>query len=194
MAVQRHQECIAELLQESQKAKALEYALTIEDDLKRCFARVNKISDACDAWLTDSDDPSKYTLDARSGDIEVIYEDFDGEYPSGAPKSTRKRDKLSTLLDCVTPTGRKILLAESKYSDPRKLVLDSANTLNGAIDRLAKLTGAYQEKRENERDKLNNREILVEALYIIYNTSDQPKTREEIVIEVDDSLRAVNNV
>jgi hypothetical protein len=193
-SVERHQQCIAELLQETQKAKAAEYAMAINDELRRCFVRVNKISDACDEWLTDPDDAGKYTLDARTGEIDVIYEKQEGEYQDGSPRWVKKRATLSVLLGEVENKDLRVLSVESKTADPRKLILDTANTMNGSIDRLAKLTGAYQVDRSNEHDRRDNREIVIEALFILSQRSDEPKTHEEIVEEVDKSMRAVNSV
>jgi hypothetical protein len=216
-SVQRHQECIAELLQGAQRMKAAEFAETINDQMQRVFNRTNLLYDACHEWLTDPEDPRRYTLDARTGDIDVIYEQEEGTYQDGSPRWVKKRATLSVLLGEVESARAdgaarlRVVAAESKTADPRSLILETAKTLNGSIDRLAKLTGAYQEKRANQHDKHENRETLIQALHLLYAASNEAAEMEKaaerlrelyatpqedwyelLARECDESLRAVN--
>lgn len=193
-AVFRHQQCIIQALQDASKATIERTQTVIEKEIDQVFVYVNKMFRACNQWLTDPDNPDEFTLDARTSEIEVIYDEEDGEYASGETKYKKMRAKLSTLLADIDAPGRNIIRTESKVADPRSLILETAKTLNGSIDRLAKLTGAYQEKRSNEHDRRNNREILIEALMILYSAKGQPKTRDDVEQEVNESMRAVNAV
>jgi hypothetical protein len=193
-SVRRHQKCIAQAIEEGRKARQLRTAETIDRELEACLLFAGKLRSACDKWLTDPECPDEFTLDPRTGEIDVIYEEEDGEYANGETKYKKKRGKLSLLLQEVTSSGRHILTTEAKSADPRKLILDAIDTINKLIDKVARLTGSYQVERSNEHDKRDNREILIEALFIIYIARGEPKEREEIVNEVDESMRAVNSV
>lgn len=193
-SLRRHHACIAEALEALRNERKLKSARATDDELERCFVNVNKLFDACDDYLTDPDNPERYTLSPRTSDIDIIYEEEVGEYNDGTPIYKKKRAKLSQLLAEIDQAGRNLVGTEYKISDPRKLILEAADTLSGLIDRLAKLKGEYQEKRQNEHDKRERREVLIEALLIIYAAKGESKTRQEIVTEVDESMRAVNAV
>jgi hypothetical protein len=192
--VRPHQKCIADALEAGRKARQLRTAETIDRELEASLIYAGKLRRACDKWLTDPENPNEYTLDARTGDLNVIYEEEDGEYANGETRYKKKRAKLSNLLAEVTTPGRQIFGYESKTADPRKLILDSIETINKLVDKLARLTGSYQVERTNEHDKRDNREILIEALFIIYIAKGEAKERDDIVMEVDESMRAVNTV
>ena len=42
-------------------------------ELRRCFERVNLLFDACDRWLRDADDPSRYDIGPRAAEVLVTY-------------------------------------------------------------------------------------------------------------------------
>jgi hypothetical protein len=93
-------------------------------ELERCFARVNKLFDACDAWLTDPDDASKYDIGPRGNEIQVTY------FEAIAPEvMVRRKASLEELLNRVHDSGLRVDRSETKYADPRKLVLDTAGQL-----------------------------------------------------------------
>jgi hypothetical protein len=177
MAVQRHQGCIAELIQDTQKARVAYYALNINEELKRCFVRSNRLSDACYEWLTDPESPNEYTPDPRTSEVDGIYEEEDGKYQDGTPRMVRKRGVMADLLAKIEGTGKQGLFVELKIADPRKLILDAAKAIDRSTDRLAKLTGAYQKKQENQPDEQKKHEIIVEA----YKRVFRGKTLEQAI-------------
>lgn len=111
-------------------------ALSIEDELQRCFTRMNLIFDACDSWLRDPNDLTKYTLDPRSDEVSVTYLEL-GQ--NDAP--IRKTENLHTLL---ARAGISPESWETKAADPRVLILKTAEQLGRQIDLLAKLRGEYK--------------------------------------------------
>lgn len=195
----RHQKCIAEAIATGRMARQLRSVENIDRELEECFTHARLLRAACHEWLLDPDDPTKYTLEARSGDITVI---FDEQVENGTDskgdtryKALRQRGKLNALLLQVAQgTGYTVVGAESKYSDPRKLILDSFGSMSDLIDKLAKLTGQYQQDRQNEDDKRERREIAVEALWLLSIRRGEQKTREEIAEEMDRDLRELNSV
>lgn len=82
-----------------------------------------KLRAASDEWLTDPDDETKYTLDARSREVMVIYQEFE----EGSDKPKRKRAPLETLLNRLEQKcglGIEVQRTEIKTADPRKLLLE----------------------------------------------------------------------
>ncbi len=149
-AVNRHKkDHLPQTLVKAQEVKEIGQAVTVLGELQRCFERVNKMFNACDEWLTDADDPSKYNLDPRAGDIIITYLDTG---PDGKP--TRKKAPLSLLLAKLREGGYHVESWESKTADPRELILKTAGRLAGQIEILAKLILLMdQEKRLAELEK-----------------------------------------
>src|SRR5215208_6441836 len=62
-------------LLKSQEAREIADADRLMAELEATFARVNKLFDACDEWLTDPDDPTRYDIGPRAGELMVTYEE-----------------------------------------------------------------------------------------------------------------------
>ena len=193
-SLKRHQQCIAEAFLAAQKEQNYRTARNIDAELEKAFQFVDKMMRACDRWLADPDDPEEYTLEPRAGDIDVIYKEQCGTDADGKPVYKNKRAALSELLAKVEGGGYLVQSAETTHSDPRKLMLDAIGRFHGVIDQLAKLTGAYQKKQENQNDKKRKRFVLVEAMQMLYAEEGKEKTREEIEREIDESVRNVERV
>jgi hypothetical protein len=136
--------------QAAQEIAAQNHVLDVQATLRLCQSLTVKLATACDEWLTDPDDPARYTLVPRSDDVWVIYDD-DGELtPQGHP--TRKKARLSRLLALVQSQSRApdpdtggtrapidVKRGEYKVADPRDLVLKAAGELRGQAQLLATL-------------------------------------------------------
>jgi hypothetical protein len=96
-SVSRHQQCMIKVLQEASQVRVDRTQTVIEKEVDSVFEHVNRLLRACHKWLLDPDNPEEYTLDARTGEISVIYEEEEGEFPNGDPKYKKKRGLLSTL-------------------------------------------------------------------------------------------------
>ncbi len=117
------------------------HALDVMEELGRCFQRVNLLFDACDRWLRDADDPTRYDIGPRADDILVTYmEQGNGDKP------TRKKDSLARLLALAEGGGVMIERWDTKYADPRELVLKTAQQLTGQTQLLAKLLGQLDDR------------------------------------------------
>lgn len=117
------------------------HALDVMDELTRCFQRVNLLFDACDRWLRDADDPTRYDIGPRAGDILVTY-----EQPGRDGKPIRRKEALDRLLTRVEAAGVALERWDTKYADPRELVLKTAQQLTGQTQLLAKLLGQLDER------------------------------------------------
>ncbi len=115
-------------------------ALDVMTELRRIFDRMNKMLAACDAWLTDVDDPDRYDIGPRAHELSVTYEDvIDGD---DGPITLRRKAKLSDLLAEVKgERPRTFTMVETKSADPRDLIVKVSAQLKGQIELLAKLLG-----------------------------------------------------
>lgn len=124
----------------AQEAKAEAHAVDVMEELTRCFVRVNRLFDACDEWLRDADDPEKYDIGPRAGEVLVTYVLRDEE-----GKPNRRKATLQQLLDRLGESGFDVAWAETKYADPRDLVLKTADRLRQQTELLAKLLGQLKD-------------------------------------------------
>jgi hypothetical protein len=107
--------------------------------LEQALQRVNLLFDACDRWLRDAEDPSRYDVGPRAEEVSVVYVEagYDG-------RPVRRKAPLSELLARVEGLDLTVRLVEVKHSDPRDLLLKTAGRLQGHLELLAKLVGELQ--------------------------------------------------
>jgi hypothetical protein len=122
----------------AQEATDLATAAGIAQALRTHLLRVQLLYDACDAWLRDPNDLSRYDIGPRAEDVRVTYSESG---PDGKP--VRKRARLSELLARVE-TGRDLTVERGEYrhADPRELLLKTAGQLHSHLDLLTKLLQA----------------------------------------------------
>lgn len=114
-------------------------ALDVMAELRRLFIRVNLLLDACDDWLRDPDDPTRYTLEPRAHEVSVIYTEL-----GDTGKLVRRKAPLSELLAHLE--GKAVTGWQIKGADPRDLLLKTAAQLQGQQEFLAKLLGQLQQE------------------------------------------------
>ena len=142
-ALDRHKaEHLPATMVKAQEVKDGTHALDVMEELRRLFARVNLLFDACDRWLRDPDDPTRYDIGPRAEDVTVTYSETINH------KQVRKKAKLSALLAKVNGDGRSVEYAEIKHADPRELALKTAGQLQGQIELLAELLGELDERTQ----------------------------------------------
>jgi len=145
-SLRRHRvEHLAPILQQSQFQQRRADQIDCNAELFKCFQRISKLSDACDAWLTDPDDPNIYTLEPRSTEINIIYEVWDGQ------RWHKKRATLSELLAGVESPSVQVRVVESKLGDPRKLLLESCGEMSQQVERVGKLFGLFNGTLDRDR-------------------------------------------
>ena len=128
----------------AQLAKAAEAAKSagaerLIGQLERCLELVNLLLDACDRWLRDPDDPTRYEIGPRAEDVMVTY-----LVPSGK-KQVRKKARLSQLLAKVEEVAPGVEFYETKHADPRHLILSATKRLDGHTELLARLLGELKD-------------------------------------------------
>lgn len=152
-------------------------ARNVMAELERCFERVNLLFDACDRWLRDPDDPSRYDLGPRANELMVIY-----NITNEAGTSTRRKAPLQRLLNIVGERHT-VLGWEAKSADPRELVLKTANRLQGHIELLAEL------KKELSRQPVVNILVTPEWLQLratlVQALQSYPEARQSVLLALE---------
>jgi hypothetical protein len=157
--------------------------------IETTMVRVQKMYDACDEWLTDPDTPSKYTLSERSDEILVIYTEIE-PMGDGEPRAVRKKDSLESLLKRIEDgSTRTVMGCDSRRSDPRKLILETALVLNKQLELLAKIQGLV---KDNLNVTINAESIYTNIVQVISNaTKEFPDIRERIIGELEKSTKSI---
>lgn len=165
-AEERRQEAHGASLRAQDAAQAGEtdaVALDVMEELRGALSRVRLLSDACDRWLRDPADPSRYTLDPRADDVSVIYAEKGSD---GRP--VQKRAKLSALLARLDDAGVDVQRGEWRHADPRDLVLKTYDRLRDTFELLARLVGDLDERPQitlqTAPEWLEVRGVLLSAL------------------------------
>jgi hypothetical protein len=116
-ALQRHKadHLLATIWEAWQRERA-DNGAELADDLRGWMDRLTKLLDACDAWLTDPDDPTRYDLNPRSHEVWVHYE---------APVAGPVRP---LLVESVVAAARAV--AESSGRAERMALLAAVRRLN----------------------------------------------------------------
>lgn len=113
---------------EQRHADERAHALNVMAELVRQVERVNLLSDACDRWLRDPDDPTRYEIGPRGEDVTVVYW---GRSSNG--KLARKKTTLQAAMARLEAGGTATAGAEFKVADPRDLLLKAAQALHGQM-------------------------------------------------------------
>lgn len=140
-----HAPALAAQVQHREQA-AERHAIDVRAELEWSLACVRKLLQACDEWLTDPEDPSRYDIGPRSTEIAVQYSVPD---PEGRPQ--RKRATLDELLHIVEGGGMAVDRSEFKHADPRKLVLDAVGQLQAQLEFVVALMERLHAQQEIER-------------------------------------------
>jgi hypothetical protein len=141
---------------------------------------VQKMYDACNEWLQDPDDHSKYNLDPRAYEHDVIY-NWVLTNQEGNETRIRKKASLQELLERAMRDDEEIIKVESKISDPRKLILETAQTLNKQLETLAKIAGVVQEVTNVDVNVSVNTVLASTIVQVIQREVDDPEVVKRIV-------------
>lgn len=147
-------------------------AIDVFAELQRAIERVNLLSDACDRWLRDPEQPDRYDVGARAEDVIVIYS------PSsqiGKPKKA----PLSELLHAVEKYA-KIEAVEVKSADPRDLLLKAHATAKGQLELLVSVLDKLHGARQMQ---------AFEAAVLDAIAETAPDVRDRILTSLDASQR-----
>jgi len=125
---------------EAKEAHDTRAGLDLLGELQRIFEHVNLTLDACDRWLRDPNDPTRYEIGPRAEDIQVTYLEDTGD---GRP--ARRKARLSELLPHAPGP---VLAVEVKHADPRELIIKAADSLKGQLELLGNIAQALYSVQE----------------------------------------------
>ena len=166
------------LVQRAAKARAqmeLDDGANVLEILKVTMARMQKLYDACDEYLTDPWNPERYDLGPRAGDVTVIYRGPGDDAAVGLRKA-----RLSELLTLLEDEGLRVIHTEWRHADPRELVIKTANAIGRKLELAAKLLGVLVPGEEKAvRVTINQVWIDMRAI-IMKATEGYPEVRERI--------------
>jgi len=116
--------------------------LELASELRGWMDTIGKLLRACDEWLTDPDDATRYDLGPRAQELMVHYETTTAG-PGGRPVVVRRKARLDALLAALSRVreGLSVTSVESKAADPRKLLLDTSKTLESHLRLIAEIAG-----------------------------------------------------
>lgn len=122
------------------QAERQQNGLDLAQEVRGWMDTITKLLRACDEWLTDPDDATRYDLGPRAHEVWVHH-----EVPNGDGRPHRKKERLSVLLARLETAAvwppYEIGLVETKHADPRKLILDTTRRLEGHLRLVAEIAG-----------------------------------------------------
>jgi len=147
-SVARHAINCLQLTQEQRNGHTIEQIVDVRAEYADQVRFAKKLKDACEAYLSDPDDPLRIAIIPHAGEIEVIYHDYKDLDERGKPK--KKKADLARLLTEVSK-DRKIGVEKIniKHMDLRKFALEALATVDMTIDKFARMEGAYTDNKPN---------------------------------------------
>lgn len=158
--------------------------------VERIAGRCEKMSDALDLWLTDPDNPDRYTMDPRTDELKCICT-LQGTDSKGKPISrtaTIPLNELMSQLEFTEYRGLSVIPEHLvwKNTDPRKLMLDTARALKELLELLAKITGELKESVDVHVDVRTQLSSIVQVINA--ELEDEPEKKQRIVEAIDASI------
>ncbi len=146
----------------------------------KAVQRMEKLSDACDSFLQDPDDPGEYYMGPRAHDIKVVY--LEGETVETARGEkivwNRKTAMLQDLLDRIAGVGmRRIVSVSSNDTDPRLLLVKSSDALTKSMETLVNAWKSIDQGRSSFVGTESWRKVVD---VILKATAAHPEIRREI--------------
>ena len=152
----------------------------ILDRLETVRARMEKLYDACDEYLQDPEDPSKYDLSPRALEIVVSYRTVDDANPN---KLVTKKATMQQLIDICFEHGYETTLIRTGSVDPRRLIIDTHNALCKELELMAKIEGAIKDTVVN----VTFNQYWAKFKQVIFRaTEGAPEVRARIVAEMEE--------
>jgi hypothetical protein len=153
-AIRRHRaDHLPAVLEQSQALQKQQDADEVMDTYRACLHSCKLLLDACLEYLADPDRPGKLTLNARAGDITVIYDDHYDLTDSGKPR--RKRARLNELLmRAEKKLGIGVVRIEHKQPSPAELLPKLVAQLRPLAELKAKLEGRLKGDANSPNEQL----------------------------------------
>ena len=156
------------------------------ETILKAVERMEKLSDSCDEYLTDPNNPEKYYMGPQSWEVDIIWYELDyGQ--DGKVFKTRHRDSLQELLNRLKADNPDMLINEFKarHTDPRLLLVKASEALTKQMD---VLVSAWKKVDNGQSAFLNTPAWQQVVQTILDSTEDHPEVRRKIA----DGLSRIN--
>jgi len=162
----------------AQATRELQGGSDLLDRLESYIRIADKMIKAAEEYLQDPDDPDKLHLGPRADEVKITYIEREGD------KSWKRKSTLQQLIkeleDKASGEDRSMhtITLETRQEDPRRTILNAANTLSKQLELFARIHGDIKNVSLNLtlQPAFNT---LVQNLIDI--TVAHPETRREIV-------------
>lgn len=142
------------------------------DRIDGVIEKMEKALNACDDYLTDPADPTKYSLLPRAWEQDIKYREVTEE-----GVSSQKTMTVQALIDEMRGNGKIMDEIKYKHQDPRKMLTDLANSMAKNLELLARIQGTIKDVTINIVQTPVWNEVRVLMLQV---TEDYPEIREQI--------------
>lgn len=141
-----HKKAAAHRIEFEQAVSAAEHEImegdTLLREVTRITQRVRKLFDACDRYLTDPEDPERYTLTTRAEEVMVTIEEESGG------RLTQRKMTLQEAIDMAH--GVNIVHARNLSNDPRTLILTTAKSLEGQMKLIIDYAAELRQQQDQD--------------------------------------------
>ena len=163
-------------MSKAQATRELQGGSDLLDRLESYIRIADKMIRAAEEYLQDSDDPNKLYLGPRAEEINVTYVEESGD--NIIIRKSTLQQLVSELEDKGKKKGLRITGLMSRHEDPRRTILNAANTLSKQLELFAKIHGDIKTVSLN---------LTLQPAYntfveqVILATDKFPEVRREIV-------------
>lgn len=149
-------------------------------EIDSIISKMKKLYDACDEYLTDPDNPDKYSLMPRAWEQEIRYLDYSNVSEEN-PKPVQMTMDIQTLIDRLNDRKCEIEFIKYKHHDPRKIITETATVMTKQLELLARIQGSIKDVSVN----IINSPIWVDIQNALLLVTDKfPQVREELAKEL----------
>jgi hypothetical protein len=166
------------------EAQDIREGKAVLDRINDLILRMEKLYDACDAYLQDPANPEKYDLFPRAWEFDVIYrkEVYKGDKVTWV---TRK-ESLQSIIESIKAEGYKQPELYMKSEDPRKLIIQTAAAIGKQLETIAKIQGDIKDTITNNYT-LNQYWVDFKAI-ILKAAEGYPEVLERIQKAIEEQL------
>lgn len=149
-------------------------------EIDSIISKMKKLYDACDEYLTDPDNPDKYSLMPRAWEQEIKYLDYSNVSEEN-PKPEQKTMMVQDLIDEMRDHKKELIEIKYKHHDPRKIITETATVMTKQLELLARIQGTIKDVSIN----IINTSIWVEVQNALLMVTEKfPQIREDLAKEL----------
>ena len=149
-------------------------------EIDSIISKMKKLYDACDEYLTDPDNPDKYSLMPRAWEQEIKYLDYSNVSEEN-PKPEQKTMMVQDLINEMRDHKKELIEIKYKHHDPRKIITETATVMTKQLELLARIQGTIKDVSIN----IINTPIWVDVQNALLMVTEKfPQIREDLAKEL----------